>query len=40
MDAKKPAVDDKKATTIVANDPDDLEGHPEKNWRISIGPLE
>ena len=26
MDAKKPAVDDKKATTIVANDPDDLKG--------------
>jgi hypothetical protein len=26
MNANKPAVDDKKATTIVANDPDDLEG--------------
>jgi len=26
MKAKKPAVDDKKATTIVANDPDDLKG--------------
>ena len=26
MNAKKPAVDDKKATTIVANDPDDLKG--------------
>ena len=26
MKTKKPAVDDKKATTIVANDPDDLKG--------------
>src|ERR1700730_9439261 len=26
MSTKKPAVDDKKATTIVANDPDDLKG--------------
>jgi len=26
MSAKKPAADDKEATTIVANDPDDLKG--------------
>ena len=38
MSAKKPAVDDKKATTIVANDPDDLKGTLKR--RISIGPLE
>jgi hypothetical protein len=36
MSAKKPAVDDEKATTVMASDPDELKGEDQRLDQLNM----